>query len=407
MMGKNLRYLILLIFTVLVIDCKKPYNPPAIVAANSYLVVDGIINSGTDSTTIRLTQTTNLSSKITVSPVLHAVVVVESDLNATYPLKETKNGFYVSAGLNLDNSRKYRLRIITTAINSGKQYVSDFVSVVNSPPIDSINYTLNNDGIAIFSNTHDAKNLTRYYRWDYQETWVFTANFHSHYKSDGYLVTARNFREDDVYKCWRTDTSNTIVLGSSAKLVNDVIVNNPITSIASSSEKLGTKYSILVKQYGLSADAYKFWQNLKKNTEQLGGVFDAQPSQIIGNIHCVTDPSEPVIGYISAGRYSSVRIFIDNAQLPRWSTANPYPLCKVDTFLFRYPVPGTRDTVNQVNIAINYLSKANSNPKDPLIPIEALPVRPGDAVPMGYTGSQRVCVDCTLRGTNKQPAFWK
>jgi hypothetical protein len=49
-------------------------------------------------------------------------------------------------------------------------------------------------------------------------------------------------------------------------------------------------YYIKLSQYALSHDAYLFYQKLKKNTEQLGSIFDAQPSELSSNIHCVTDP---------------------------------------------------------------------------------------------------------------------
>jgi hypothetical protein len=404
-MHQRLKYFFFLIFILVVADCKKPYAPPIIVAANNYLVVEGTINSGTDSTFIHLSLTTNLSSKVTVGPVLHAVVTVESDQNNSYQLKEKKNGYYVSAGLNLDNAKKYRLRMIITTVVSSKQYLSDFVPVVNTPPIDSVNFAVAENGVGIYANTHNPKNNTRYYRWDYKETWIFHSAFHSLYKSDGHGIFLRDLLADDIYKCWQSDTSSTIILGSSAKLVSDIIINNPVTFIASSSEKLGTEYSIMVRQYALTGDAYKFWQNLKKNTEQLGGIFDAQPSQISGNIHCVTEPSEPVVGYVSAGTYTTTRIFIRNPQLPRWNTENNYVQCQADTFLYRYTPPGTRDTINQVTPAFNYLN-GNNHPKYPLIPINELGL-PGQIVPYGYTGSSRECVDCTVRGTNKQPAFWK
>jgi hypothetical protein len=119
------------------ISCRKPYNPPAIASPNSYLVVEGIINIGTDSTIIKLSKTLKLSSGTTTNPVLQAMVYVQSDQNVIFPLTETTNGNYVSAGLNLDNTHKYRLSIKTA---DNLQYLSDYVTVLNSPPIDSISY---------------------------------------------------------------------------------------------------------------------------------------------------------------------------------------------------------------------------------------------------------------------------
>jgi Domain of unknown function (DUF4249) len=245
-----------------------------------------------------------------------------------------------------------------------------------------------------------------YYRWDYQETWIFHANFESFFYSNGDTVLGRNLLTDDITYCWHSDSSSTIVLGSSAKLSRNVIYNQPLVQIASTSEKVGDEYSILVRQYALTSDAYSFYTNLKKNTEQLGSIFDAQPSQLIGNIHSVTNPSEPVIGYVGVGSTSSRRIFIKNQQLPNWHTLPFYPdsVCMLafgpnsPCCYYVYP-PGPK---NQVDAYINYLKSGIS---DPLIPIDAIG-RPGSP-PIGYTAAARKCADCTLRGSNKKPSFWK
>jgi hypothetical protein len=73
---------------VFMISCRKPYNPPATTTSNSYLVVEGVINSGTDSTIIKLSQTVNLSSKVSLNPLTRAVLTVENDQNGSYPLTE-------------------------------------------------------------------------------------------------------------------------------------------------------------------------------------------------------------------------------------------------------------------------------------------------------------------------------
>ena len=103
----------LLILLISAMGCKKPYNPTAVTAVTNYLVVEGIINTGPDSTIIKLSRTVNLSAGITANPETGAALTVESDANNNYPLTETKSGYYTAA-LNLDNTRKYRLRITTS-----------------------------------------------------------------------------------------------------------------------------------------------------------------------------------------------------------------------------------------------------------------------------------------------------
>src|ERR1700722_15487645 len=90
---------------ILFLDCRKPYNPPAIAAPGSYLVVEGVINAGPDSTFIQLSKTVSLSTVTVANPVTGATVAVVGDQNTSYPLIEISPGNYATAGLNLDNAR--------------------------------------------------------------------------------------------------------------------------------------------------------------------------------------------------------------------------------------------------------------------------------------------------------------
>jgi len=375
-------------------------------------VVEGTINSGGDSTFIKLNRTVTLTNTITANPELNASVVVENDQNFSYPLIETGKGYYACAGLNLDNSHKYRLNIKTA---NNEQYVSDFDAVLNSPPIDSVSYDVNGNvtgpGLNVYVSTHDPSNTVKYYRWDYQETWEFHSAFNSSFISNGYTVFERDLINDEIFTCWKSDTSSYINLASSAKLSHDVIINNPVTFIPSNDERVGIDYSILVRQYALTPDAYNFYNNLKKNTEQLGSIFDAEPSEISGNIHCVTNPSEPVIGYVSIGMVASKRMFADNRNLPAWAPIIPYysncalffdyinnrPCC----YFLSYGPTGA--VSNQVDVFINY--DVGDDPY-PLIPIDQI-TPPGGGAALGYTASTKECTDCTLRGTNVRPGYWQ
>lgn len=382
--------MILLLLAGIYSTCKKPYNPKIVDSPNHYLVVEGVINNGSDSTIIKLSRTVNISGNVSTSGVDNCAVSVEAEGGMIYSLTPQGNGAYVTPGLNLDVSKKYRLHIIT---NDSKEYASDYVEVKKTQPIDSIGFYIKNDNVQIYLNTHDASNGSRYYRWNYEETW----RFHSKYQS-AYMVDQVNkkvvFRppSESNYYCFAGDKSSTIVIGSSAKLSQDVIYQQPVTTIAPTSEKIEMRYSIFLKQYALTKEAYQFWENMKKNTEQLGSIFDAQPSQLTGNIHNVKDPSEPVIGYISITNVQSKRVFIDNADIPLYqTTVYPYNCGPPDSALFFNPKTKSNDVLNIIingtGIPITEISQKNST--------------------IGYTYSSIECTDCRIRGRVQAPSFWK
>jgi hypothetical protein len=406
------RYLLLII--AIALSCKKPYNPTIVSIASGYLVVEGTINSGSGPTYIKLSRTVSIQSQISLQPELNAILYIQSDQNDSYPLGEAGNGVYTCGGLNLSASHKYRLSIKTA---DAKQYLSDYAEILNAPPIDSVSYDFNgtvfSPGININVNTHDPNDKVLYYRWDYQETWEIQSAFKSLYKSNGDTVLQRDLVNDDIHSCWLNDTSSTIIIGSSAKLKQHIISNNPIIAIRSDAEKIGVEYSVIVTQYALTSDAYNLYTNVKKNTEQLGSIFDAEPSQISGNIHSVTNPSEPVVGYVSVGSPSTQRIFVKKAQLPNgWTFIPFYSGCKLFTdehnlapcCYYSYQIPINTDLfINQVNLYINYDARSYSGTQ--AIPVDA--IKPPGGPIIGYTAAIQACTDCTLRGTNVPPAFWK
>lgn len=374
---------------VIAVSCKKPYNPQLRAVKSNYLVVEGVINSGQDATAIRLSRTVALTDSTQITPEWGAQVTIESDQNTTYPLQELGNGKYASSSLNLPVSNKYRLHIKT---QSGKEYISDYEPVKTTPAIDSVGFIQQANGIELYVNTHDPNNNTRYYRWDYTETWNFHAKYQSDYITDGMELVTRTPAQQ-IFTCFTNHISTDIILASSTKLTNDIIYRSPLTQVESTSEKLETKYSILVKQYALTKEEYGFWQNLKKNTEQLGSIFDAQPSEVPGNIHCVTDPSEPVLGYVGVTNVQQKRIFISRDQLPsNWQTAYPYE-CGLDS-LFIHSSTGE----NQVATFLIPLGSTK-------FAISPFTDQRGNV--LGYLSTDSECADCTIRGTTTIPSFWK
>ena len=279
--------------------CRQRYMPPVDSPVTGYLVVEGIINSGTGPTKLKLSRTTKLVDSFNINNVVGATVAVQGDNNTSMALAETVPGEYTSPQLPINSNQKYRLYVKT---KDGKEYQSEFIPVKKTPPIDSISWERTGDGVQIFADAHDALGNTRYYKWEYEETWEFHSPFQSslYYKEfpDGSLLAYYRFpnRAQDLsfYICWQFQNSSQILIASTAKLIKDT-THFQLINIPPASWKLSFLYSVRVLQTSLSANGYEYLRKMKKNTEQTGSLFDAQPSELRVNIKCLTSPSELVI----------------------------------------------------------------------------------------------------------------
>ena len=376
------KYLFILL-SFLIGSCVDPYHPPAVTAPNTYLVVDGFLN-GAGASTIRLSRTQNLS-EIKKPPLeTRASVRVESERGESYGFVDQGDGAYTLVDGGLQFNQAYRLRIKTA---NGREYLSDYVTIKQTPKIDSLSWRPQDQGVQFYVTTHDVDNKTRYYRWEYEETWEYFSAFYSQFE---YVNKSFVPRYENVNHCWRSEKSTGIFIGSSVQLTQDVINKAPLLFVSAlNSNRLRFRYSLLVKQYAQTAESFEYWQNLKKNTESLGSLFDPQPFQVIGNIHGVTDPEEPVVGYLSGHSVEEKRIFVTSPELPPWRIPSMYEACLPDTApLVRTPMKAS----------------AADMAESGAIPIDE--IRSPFGTIIAYRMSAPFCVDCRTVGTNIRPGFW-
>ena len=235
------------------ISCKEPYIPPNGSLEKPLLVVDANLEPS-NTTSITLSRTTNLNDPAVIRTENNAVVTVEGKDNTLFSLINRGNGLY-TGNLNLAVNNEYRLRIK----NAGKEYLSDWVKTIFNPPLDSISWKQEDDGVHIYVNTNDPTQTAKYFRWDYNETWEIRSRYFSEYIFTNGALRRRNFPGEDVSICWKFSPSTGIFLANSTRLQSGIISQMPIVFIPHGDEKLFVRYSIIAKQYALAEDAYNFF----------------------------------------------------------------------------------------------------------------------------------------------------
>ncbi|HRI79399.1 MAG TPA: DUF4249 family protein, partial [Cyclobacteriaceae bacterium] len=167
-------------------------------------------------------------------------------------------------------------------------------------------------------------------------------------------------------------------LASTAHLTQNFVSEFPLTFIPLGSMKLSVKYSMLVSLRGVDETEYNYWQQIQKTTENIGGLYDPLPAQVLGNLHNDANASEKVLGYFSGGGIKEKRIYISFYDLPeslRWVSRGFCPL----------------DTLKPIDLK-------NSHG---LLIVNILPNG------AGYLYSNVDCVDCRFAGgVTTKPTFW-
>ena len=139
----------------------------------------------------------------------------------------------------------------------------------------------------------------------------------------------------------------------------------------------------------MDSSAYDYWLLVQRQSETLGGLFDIQPAQLIGNIHNLKAPAEPVYGYVSASGVQQQRIFISNQDLPGWKSV-PTQTCNQDVFT---PEPSLNQDINDYLIIDPNFTFFHYDVDSNGVPVQIL-ITPA-------------CIDCRFQGgSTVKPPFW-
>jgi len=342
------------------------------------LVIEGLITDQPEPYTIKLSWSIPVGINSGIRPLKGCKVTVQDDLGNNYLFSESAAaGLYISDKETFRGiiGRKYTMHINTNnATETHYSYESKQVEMKNVPPIDSLFYekiTINEktpysgpeEGCQVYLNAFDPLGKCRYYRWDFLETWEFHLP---------YMVTNQI--------CWISNTSTDINIKNTSVLAEDRITRLPVKYISNETDRLSVRYRIQVNQYSMNEDEYTYWEKMRDISQDVGSLYDITPSSVQGNIFCVEDPGEQVLGFFSVSAKTSERIYIDETFRGQ---VQLYNKCAADTVFNGEPIPGLNSFVWVIV----------DNPMPP--------------PPFKVITYDKGCADCTVRGTTTKPIFWE
>jgi hypothetical protein len=361
-------------------SCQFPYVAE-IDDLSGLITIDGSLVKGDTIQTINVSRSTSLTQP-GFDPVTGCVVVIEDELGNIFTFPETKNGKYQ---LEIEDEsivigRKYKLIVISL---DDKRYESDYEKISPGAPVDSVYFEkdkffdpsqdIEMEGLQFYLDLKGSESESRYYRWILTETWEYKSISPAqyYYNSEGDTVNLESPYE--FYRCWINKKIPGLYSSSTVNLTTNLKKKIPLHFVSNKTNRLGVRYSLMVEQYSMSEGAYSYWNQIKIETEESGGLYTQQPGQTKSNLFNVNDATERVLGYFWASSKKSKRIFVNR----------PSDLAVYISDCELLPL----DT-----IALNY---------------GPFPVYVFMSLNVEYTSSQP-CMNCTLAGgENIKPTFWE
>jgi hypothetical protein len=306
---------------LLLSGCIERYYPDEEEVQPGTLVISAHLTDKPGTQTIYLSRSTILAYP-RFDPVSGCHAEVERGDGASVDFLEEKPGQYSGYldSMFLKTGAAYRLHIIAP---SGDRYESEYENLYPATGIEQVYYrredlpTVNPEytqkGIRFYIDFEMNKDSARYLRWQLLETYEM---HNPDYIDTQVYDTDRRMKEiPDTslwMTCWITQEVPEIYTLDLGVVEGSLYRQLPLHFVSGETQRLYYRYSLLVRQFSLSEEAFRYWDELGKNLQSKGNLFDTQPAITPSNICNVEDENERIIGYFSISGITEKRIMVED-----------------------------------------------------------------------------------------------
>ncbi len=288
----------------------------------SVLVVENTVTNEMKHQVVKLSRTSTLENPEILTENNATVTVSGSNGESFNFSKDSETGFYVSdQEFSAQANITYTLNIST---QDGRQYTSTAVKLPETVEIGEVfaerisDLTQNKDGVQVLVNTEDPTGNAKYFRYEYEETYKVVAPYPSPYIAEivNYNPSAGTYdvnltpREPETV-CYSTENSIGINQTTTTEFNENRVFRFPVNYLSKTDAKIQSRYSILVKQYVQSIEAYTFYKIINELGSVESLLSQGQPGYVAGNMISKADPNEKVLGFFEISSMTSKRIYFN------------------------------------------------------------------------------------------------
>ena len=367
----------------------------------SALVIDATITNELKHQEVILSRTYAFEEEAT-NPETNAEVRIASD-NGEFIFQEIENGKYVSnTAFKAESNTNYSLKVTT---NNGQLYSSSPMQLTQATQIDQL-YAVRetNDqgenGMAIYVDSYDPFGKSKNYRYEYEETYKIIAPT---WVPEDILVLDEFFpctvdlvpKAQEEQVCYNTVKSISINQTNTNSLTEDRVTRHLIRFINEDNYIISHRYSILLKQYIPSQEAYTYYETLNHFSEESSLLSQVQPGFINSNVFSESNPSENVLGFFDVSSVSLERIYFNYRDFYPDENLPPFPVICYPVEHYQFTSGGACGSL------ITELLR------DRVVYHSGATVRPDNTTIGPFLMVLRECGDCTALGKNVAPDFWE
>ena len=286
------------------------------------LVVESTITDELKNQIVKLSRTSTLDTNAVLFENNANVQIVASNGENYYFSQNPDTQFYLSnQQFRAVPNVSYTLKIKT---EDGRSFTSLAINLTPEVQIDElfadkiVDGTNNKDGVEVLVTTEDPTGNAKFFRYEYEETYkVVAPNPTSYsYVIENYVGFPLTFDVILTPKtpqeiCYSTEYSTGIHQIATTELNENRVFRFPVKYISKDDARILTRYSILVRQYVQSEEAYTFYRILKEMGSVQSLLSPSQPGYVVGNIISEADPNEKVVGFFEASSMNSKRIYFN------------------------------------------------------------------------------------------------